>query len=115
VYGAGENTALNYYLDTLPINCDKNVGIKIFKIFYTFLSDLFKSNNFFKTPLKSLVITGKEKYKQSKEIFIITTDKSKIPLDYNCVITYRLDRIIKNERNTIVFTKLTEFPDNSKT
>jgi hypothetical protein len=115
VYGAGENTALNYYLDTLPISCDKTIGTKVFKIFYTFLSDLFKSNNFFKTPLKSLVITGKEKYKQSKEIFIITTDKSKIFLDYNYITTYRLDRIIKNERSTIIFTKLTEFPDNLKT
>lgn len=115
VYGAGNKKAENYYLKSLPINFDQDVGKKIFILFYEFLENLFNGNEFFKVSVEELIKTCQQKYKKDKQIFIITSDFCKIPLDYYCLVNFRVDRENKKSRDTVVFTRLTNKFDSIKT
>ena len=115
VYGAGEKTALFYYLEGLPNKVDKKIAKKIFIMFYEFLDILFSSTNFFGTSSTNMIEDAKKEYEKNKKIYLKTTDKASIPLVYYKIIFYRLDRIIEENRNTILFTNKSDLFDKNKT
>ena len=115
IYGAGQKTALTYYIKNLPKKIDEKIGVEVFNIFYKFLDEFFSSDKFFKISSKSIINEAQNKFKKYKSIKITTTDLSVIPLDYYKIINYRLDRIIENNRNTILFNKIGDSFDEIKT
>jgi hypothetical protein len=115
VYGASKKTALNYYLDNLSKKCDENTGKKIFTLFYEFLDILFSSTDFFGTSSSTILDDAKKEYEKNKKINLKTTDRAIIPLVYYKIISYRLDRIIEENRSTIVFTDKSDLFDEAKT
>lgn len=103
IYGAGQKTALKYYLENLPKKMDENIGIKVFKLFYKFLDSFFSSTEFFEKPVDLIINKAKLEHINKKKILIRTTDLSTIRLDYYKYINYRLDRIIEKKRSTIKY------------
>lgn len=115
VYGAGKKTALNYYLDNLSKKSNEEVGKKIFNMFYDFLDILFQSTEFFGTSSSTILDDAKKEYEKNKKINLETTDRAIIPLVYYKIIFYRLDRIIEENRSTIVFIDKSNIFDEDKT
>lgn len=115
VYGASKKTALNYYLDNLSKKCDENISKKIFTLFYEFLDILFSSTDFFGTSSSTILDDAKKEYEKNKKINLKTADRAVIPLVYYKIIFYRLDRIIEENRSTIVFIDKSDLFDESKT
>lgn len=115
IYGASEQTAENYYLDSLPLDLKKNIASIIFKLFYMFLQELFNGSKFFKEPLSEIMFYCNQSFLKNNKIIIWTSDKSSITLEYYSLINYRLDRIIQGERNTILYNKLSNNFDKLKT
>ncbi len=115
IYGAGEETALDYYYENLPDTLNKNIGKKIFYLFYKFIKKLFKNDKFFNNPLSIIKELSKKEYKKNISLKLYTSDNCVVHMNYYSIIKYKLDRRFNKTRNTITYTDLTDFPDEKKT